>query len=314
MKILRFIQTIVCIALIFTGLVSTDAQAQTRQLSMPSIEANTGDIVRVSVLIDDAQDIASVRIGIAMKDDLPYTYVPDSFTTEESFTADWNPMTVNPNLPDMIIASNGGPSLSSGTGALLYFSIRIKDDANNVRAPLAFQIDYSGQKLTRLNDGAIPVILESGEVVIGNAPPIPTPTPVPVPDIPDIAIELAEPGYQVLSAGSIKSRLLLPKGQGPLINGKGEVFIACSEENTGPNARIVRIVKSSEGQPPEDFVYFNDLTESREIVSYFWAAENKMGVIFGPPLGESVPTNPEYKIVFFTGPFDAVLVRPWSLY
>ncbi len=147
--------------LLFMLITPSIGMAQERIISLPTVSGNPGQEIEIEVSIDNAKDVRAYRIVLNLQnysDRFPLEYVQGSSTGEGTLTSGWGPpvendQSTNPDSGLVIITGVAGqaPALPAGSGVLLKFNLRIKDNARNGRVDLFLIPD-----LTRLNDDAIP--------------------------------------------------------------------------------------------------------------------------------------------------------------
>lgn len=168
---------------------SSIGYTQTPILELPRISAQPGDIIDIEIGINQAASIRSFRLSINipnLNDDYPLEFIKGSVDNSGTLSDGWilsvNDASASPQFGSVIISSVAGvkPSLH-GSGVLLKFKLKVKPDAIRQVVPLELEIEAPHK--TRMNDGAISFIVNSGLVALAGAelPPIITPTPRPTP-------------------------------------------------------------------------------------------------------------------------------------
>ncbi len=162
---------------------------QTPILELPRISAQPGEIFDVEIAINQAASIRSFRLSINLpnlNDDYPLEFmkgsVDNSGTLSEGWVLSVNDASESPQFGSVIISSVAGvkPSLQ-GSGVLLKFQLKVK--LNAIRQVVPLELEMEAPHKTRLNDGEISLIVNSGFVALAGAefPPVSTPTPRPAP-------------------------------------------------------------------------------------------------------------------------------------
>ncbi|GEM_PF-6589676 len=164
---------------------SFSVQAQERVLSLPDFTASPGDVIQMNVEIDNADGVIGFRIVIQLPNSspsYPLEYVGGSSSVNGTIARGWttaeNDVTTladssNP-YAGLVLISGSGVQELSGSGALLRFRLRVKNNVPNQLVPLHFVA--TGFTGTRLNDGVIPITVKHGSVLITGSQ-IPTYTP-----------------------------------------------------------------------------------------------------------------------------------------
>lgn len=180
--------------------------AQDRQLSFPDLTASPGEEITVPVWIDPATDVIGFRVVFALPnfgDDYPIEYIPRSSSVDGTLTQGWlsienDSSTVSdPNhiLTGAVLINGSGFQPLEGSGTLVTFKIKIKENATQQVIPLSFIT--SGPKVTRLNDGALPIQTVDGTITIldndePTGTPSETPTPISATPTPTLAVTPTE--------------------------------------------------------------------------------------------------------------------------
>ncbi len=164
-----------------------DVHAQERVLSLPDLTAEPGDEIQVPITIDDAEGLIGFRVVLDIPNQTeiyPLEYVPGSSSVNGTIARGWRTMENDASQSDdpnnefagSILINGSGIQPLSGSGTLLRFRLRVKENIPNQLVPLNFKL--TGRKISRLNDGAVPVRVEHGSVLItGSSVPTYTPSP-----------------------------------------------------------------------------------------------------------------------------------------
>ncbi|MEW6237626.1 MAG: hypothetical protein AB1656_19760 [Candidatus Omnitrophota bacterium] len=157
------------------------AHAQTRELSLPDLEAAPGETLTIQVRLSEGQGVVGFRIVIDLPNfsaDYPLEYVNGSSSVTGTMADGWasfeNNASTNSDLSNpiagLVLINGSGMSPLSGEGVLVTFQLKIKENAASQTISLNFKT--TGSKVSRLNDGAIPVSLHHGSIKIKRPPPI----------------------------------------------------------------------------------------------------------------------------------------------
>lgn len=152
------------------------AAAQDVILSLPDLKAKAGDEINVKVKIENVSELFGFRIIFDLPNfspDFPLEYVPQSSTVRGTMSTGWSTIENdksqdvegNSRFPGAVLINGSGISALEGSGNLLRFDLRVKEDAADQTVPLTFRL--TGSRVTRLNDGALPFIAVNGSVTIG---------------------------------------------------------------------------------------------------------------------------------------------------
>jgi hypothetical protein len=158
------------------------------------MSALPGEEVIVDVTVENAVNLAGFRIVIDLRntsENFPVEYVENSSTVRGTLTHGWikseNDQTKDTDgattLSGAFLINGAGFNIVNGTGVILQFTLRIKEDAAFQTVPLPFRLN--GERVTRLNDGALPFTVQNGSITIGDVP-SPTPSATPVDATPTI--------------------------------------------------------------------------------------------------------------------------------
>jgi carboxypeptidase-like protein len=153
-------------------------------LSLPGEEtAHPGQEFWIQVGVENVEGLLGFSIVIDLPNtsqEYPLEFVAGSSSVNGTLCKGWSTFENDASkkegsrLSQAFLINGAGYLPLQGSGVLVKFKLRVKDDAPDQIVPLTFKI--TGSKVTQLNDGHIPLTFQNGSVRIFGSGITPTPT------------------------------------------------------------------------------------------------------------------------------------------
>lgn len=234
-------------------------------LTLPAnIIANPRQEIWIEVRVENVEGLLGFSIVIDLPNttsDYPLEYVSGSSSVAGTLCSDWMTIEndaskkISDRLSQAVLINGAGYLPLAGSGTIVKFKLRVKENAADQIVPLKFKT--TGSKTTQLNDGFIPITLQNGSIQITGSEITPTPTslitpsPSPSPFISPTSTQSGSPSPSPTATSSVSpsptpTSLFIPS---PTVAGP-------SPTPTFPVEKVVIVT--------DDATYGNDLSGGRD--------------------------------------------------